>query len=261
MRINTARMKSMKCNIILFGILISSILAGTFVPALAESSSVIFTEDSSTQVPTIDPTSVSVSLKPSSSSSTAIITATVSDTSTPSASLIGMITWSDNGAGGTFTPNFCLLAANHCALTYTPPSNPPSTITITASYDGDSAHSGSSSTMTLSENPSQPNPPPSTNQTNQSQYGDSIKIPEWVRDDAKWWSNGSIDDTTFTHGLQYMIQHGIIIIPQTQSGSSTDVNIPQWIRNDAESWSNNQIDDTTFAGDIQYLIQNGIIMP
>ncbi|HJU14253.1 MAG TPA: Ig-like domain repeat protein [Candidatus Nitrosotalea sp.] len=78
------------------------------------------------------------------------ITATVTDSSNLSSSMIGIMSWSDGGAGGVFTPNNCLLVSNQCALTYTAPSNPASSITITAAYGGDSGHLGSSGTALLS---------------------------------------------------------------------------------------------------------------
>ena len=36
------------------------------------------------------------------------------------------------------------------------------------------------------------------------------KIPQWIRDNAKWWSEGLITDQDYINGLQYLIQQGII---------------------------------------------------
>ena len=41
---------------------------------------------------------------------------------------------------------------------------------------------------------------------------DTIKIPDWVRNNAKWWSEGSITDKDFASGIQYMIKIGIITV-------------------------------------------------
>ena len=38
-----------------------------------------------------------------------------------------------------------------------------------------------------------------------------IDIPNWVRNNAKWWSNGEIDDKTFAGGIQYLVTVGIIL--------------------------------------------------
>lgn len=37
-----------------------------------------------------------------------------------------------------------------------------------------------------------------------------IKIPDWVRNNAKWWSEGSIGDKDFASGIQYLVKTGII---------------------------------------------------
>jgi hypothetical protein len=91
-------------------------------------------------------------------------------------------------------------------------------------------------------------------------YAEEIKIPDWVRNNAKWWSNGEIDDKTFANGIQYLIKSEIIKIPITeQSQINQDTKIPDWVRNNAKWWSNGEIDDKTFANGIQYLIKSGII--
>ena len=89
---------------------------------------------------------------------------------------------------------------------------------------------------------------------------DEINIPSWIRNNAKWWSNGEIDDKSFVNGIQFMIKEGIIKIPPTENKeASKDVKIPEWIRNNAKWWSNGEIDDRTFANGIQYLVKIGII--
>jgi len=37
-----------------------------------------------------------------------------------------------------------------------------------------------------------------------------LGIPEWIRNNAKWWSEGLISDQEYVNGLQYLIQHGIL---------------------------------------------------
>lgn len=88
----------------------------------------------------------------------------------------------------------------------------------------------------------------------------TIKIPAWVKNNAKFWYEGTIDDPTFAAGIQYLIQQGIIKIPPTQSGqTSQNVKIPAWVKNNAGFWSKGEIDDPTFVNGIQWLISNGII--
>src|SRR3990172_7637304 len=87
-----------------------------------------------------------------------------------------------------------------------------------------------------------------------------IKIPDWVRNNAKWWSEGSIGDKDFASGIQFMIKEGIIKIPTTKNEQSTqDIKIPDWVRNNAKWWSEGSIGDKDFASGIQYLVKAGII--
>jgi len=39
-----------------------------------------------------------------------------------------------------------------------------------------------------------------------------ISIPDWVRSNAAWWSEGQIDDQTFANGIQFLIKEGIISV-------------------------------------------------
>ena len=46
----------------------------------------------------------------------------------------------------------------------------------------------------------------------QSQYGDTKSVPDWIKNNASWWSDNLIDDIDFINGLQYLIKHKIIKI-------------------------------------------------
>lgn len=86
-----------------------------------------------------------------------------------------------------------------------------------------------------------------------------ISIPEWIRSNAAWWSEGQIDDNTFVHGIEYLIKNKIILIPSTQQSDSETKDIPSWIRSNAAWWAEGKIDDNTFVQGLQYLIQKGIL--
>ena len=38
-------------------------------------------------------------------------------------------------------------------------------------------------------------------------------IPEWIKNNAEWWSEGQIDDRTFVSGIQFLMTEKIIDIP------------------------------------------------
>ena len=102
----------------------------------------------------LHPTTASITPNPATftAGTPVTFTVTISDTTVPTSSMIGIVKWTDNGAGGSFSPDACIISNNHCSLDYTPPSNPSDSITITASYAGDSTHSASSATSSLSTN-------------------------------------------------------------------------------------------------------------
>ena len=89
----------------------------------------------------------------------------------------------------------------------------------------------------------------------------SVDIPDWVRNNAAWWSDGQIDDNTFANGIQFLIKQKIIDIPDLPEQSSENVEnvIPDWIRNNAGWWSEGMISDDDFVSGIKYLVEQGII--
>ena len=85
------------------------------------------------------------------------------------------------------------------------------------------------------------------------------EVPDWIKTNAAWWSENTIDDQTFIQGIEYLIKEGIIQIPKTDQKSSDSQEIPSWIKTNAGWWAQGQIDDQTFVQGLQYLIENGII--
>ena len=85
------------------------------------------------------------------------------------------------------------------------------------------------------------------------------EIPGWIKNNAGWWADGTIGDSDFVSGIQYLINQKIIKIPSS-TGSSTGSNkIPDWIKKSAGWWADGTIGDSDFVSGIQYLITNGII--
>ena len=85
-------------------------------------------------------------------------------------------------------------------------------------------------------------------------------IPEWVKNNASWWSERQISQTEFTNGLEFLINEGIIYIPPADPGiPGPDKTIPDWVRNTAGWWSDGKIPDSGFINAMKYLIEIGII--
>ena len=89
---------------------------------------------------------------------------------------------------------------------------------------------------------------------------EETSIPNWIRNNAKWWAEGTIEDRDFVMGIQYLAQQKIIKVEQTaQSTQNTTEHIPEWIRNNAKWWADGLITDSDFVKGIQFLAQQGII--
>jgi len=89
---------------------------------------------------------------------------------------------------------------------------------------------------------------------------EETSIPVWIKNNAGWWAEGQIDDSSFLQGIQYLIKEGIMVIPPTETTESSESQeVPSWIKNNAGWWAEGQIDDETFVSGIQYLIKVGVI--
>jgi Bacterial Ig-like domain (group 3) len=85
-------------------------------------------------------------------STTCTVTVKDSDAGTP-IDPTGTVHFSDNGAGGGFSTTDCTLSGGSCSVTYTGPfSLLPISVSITATYSGDTDHSGGSGTTNITVN-------------------------------------------------------------------------------------------------------------
>jgi len=85
-------------------------------------------------------------------------------------------------------------------------------------------------------------------------------IPDWVRHNAKWWSLTKISDQDFAKGLEYLINQGIIVIPEnTRAEGAPEKQLAGWLRQDAGWWSQGLLTDDEFFKSIQWMINNGFI--
>ena len=91
-------------------------------------------------------------------------------------------------------------------------------------------------------------------------YADAQQIPDWVKNNAKWWSLTQISDHEFAGGLEFLIHEEIIQIPKNiLSEGQDEQEIPSWLRNNAGWWSQGLTSDEEFLRSIQYLIDVGIV--
>jgi len=60
---------------------------------------------------------------------------------------------------------------------------------------------------------------------------ENYKIPAWIKENSKWWSEGKIGDQDYISGLQYLVSHGILKIP-----AGMGANDPPIVNNNAQSF-------------------------
>ncbi len=89
----------------------------------------------------------------------------------------------------------------------------------------------------------------------------STNIPDWVRNNAEWWSKDLIGEADFVSGIEYLIIHGVIQIPIIPNeNEANDVTfVPPWIKDTAGWWAEGLVSDGEFVNGLQYLIRQGII--
>ena len=83
-------------------------------------------------------------------------------------------------------------------------------------------------------------------------------VPAWVKNNAGWWADGSIDDASFVHGIQFLIKTNVLEVDSTTSSEKND-EIPPWVKNNAGWWAEGQITESDFLSGINHLVKNGII--
>ena len=84
-------------------------------------------------------------------------------------------------------------------------------------------------------------------------------IPDWIKNNARWWSSNGISDNEFIDGIEYLIEKKIISITPSER-STFEQEIPDWIKNNAKWWADDLISDKDFVESIQYLVKKGIIL-
>ena len=85
-------------------------------------------------------------------------------------------------------------------------------------------------------------------------------VPDWVKNNAGWWAEGTISEKEFVSGIQHLIQENILTVSSTTAVSDKIQNsVPGWVKNNAGWWAEGTISDGEFLNGIQHLIKVGIV--
>ena len=85
------------------------------------------------------------------------------------------------------------------------------------------------------------------------------EVPSWVKSNAGWWADGTISETEFLTGIEFLVKDGIITVPPTSVSSETSDSVPAWVKNNAGWWAEGIVSDGEFVNGIQHLMKTGLI--
>ena len=85
------------------------------------------------------------------------------------------------------------------------------------------------------------------------------EVPSWVKNNAGWWADGTISETEFLSGIEFLINDGIISVPPTTVSGESSEGVPAWVKNNAGWWADGVITDGEFVNGIQHLMSMGLI--
>lgn len=84
-------------------------------------------------------------------------------------------------------------------------------------------------------------------------------IPSWIKSNAKYWKEGQIGDDEYVKGIQFLIQNGVMQVPDSTKTMEKSSQIPSWVKNNAGWWADGSIADGEFVSAMQYLVSTGIV--
>ncbi|MEX2313132.1 MAG: hypothetical protein WD650_03965, partial [Nitrosopumilaceae archaeon] len=85
-------------------------------------------------------------------------------------------------------------------------------------------------------------------------------VPVWVKTNAKWWSDCTIDDKNFISGIEYLVNEGVIKVSLPDTTDNTSISeVQPWIKNTAGWWADGMISEDEFITAIEWMITNNII--
>mgnify|MGYP003972951515 FL=1 len=89
---------------------------------------------------------------------------------------------------------------------------------------------------------------------------ETILIPDWIKNNADWWSTNQISDLEFLEGINYLFEKQIITIPSRTIIIESQWQIPSWLKISVGWWSDGKISDYEFLNMIENLVKRKIIV-
>ena len=86
------------------------------------------------------------------------------------------------------------------------------------------------------------------------------KIPQWVKENAEWWSNEQIPDSEFLEGIDFLFKKGIVFVAGKPLTAEFEWKVPSWFKITTAWWSEGKISDDDFLNAIENLVKRKIIV-
>lgn len=87
----------------------------------------------------------------------------------------------------------------------------------------------------------------------------TTQIPFWVKDTARQWHDGTIDNAGFSKDIQYFISSGLVKTDVQMTPTYTFDSIPSWVKQVTGWWTQGVISDYSYVNTIQFLLDGKII--
>jgi len=97
-----------------------------------------------------------------------------------------------------------------------------------------------------------------------SVFPDAYYIPDWIKHNARWWSDSLISDDEFLRGINFLIDSRIIILDTLKIDILNEFpsnEIPNWVKFNAKTWADGSISNGEFIDGIKHLISIGLVNP
>ena len=95
----------------------------------------------------------------------------------------------------------------------------------------------------------------------QLDQGTTTQIPFWVKDTARKWHDGTIDNAAFSKDIQYFISSRLVKTNVQITPTETFEHIPSWVKQVTNWWAQDDIKDYDYVNIIQFLLDENIIGP
>lgn len=92
-----------------------------------------------------------------------------------------------------------------------------------------------------------------------SAAAEGAHVPSWVKNTARWWSEGEVGDADFVKGMQYLIEQHMMTVNYGSNGTAKASKIPSWVKAVAGWWADGKVPDGEFVKGMEYLVDSGII--